>query len=253
MKLDRLLNDFEFILKDKKQFNHLLLGDPCYIKIQDLRVAQINYDGFLVGEIHTLTVVFPDVSEGAYHLTYEPGMIEGIDPLDKLMNQYNMKNANRKEIFQKMLVFGALRNFRVRNLSRGRPLNSSKKETDVFKRNLGILETFLHTKKINKKLSYQILPYGMDRFHCQIDLKNGVRVFIRISSFDCVPKDSFDKISKFLSKEMENKTNKYGVSKTHFYFFQPIYNSAYVGSEGYQKMMIGSIKSLEEFLKGLSN
>lgn len=247
MKIDRLLNEFEFELKDFSQYksSRLNLKEPVYIKILDLRINQINYDGFYQGEISSLTIKFSDYSSDPFHLNYKPGIIKGLDQLDSLINEYNSVE-DKKFVFQKMKLFGENHGFSVRNQTKFTYPQKNKK-TQLFEENFKLLKSFLDTKKLNKKLEYEEI--SGNAFQLVVYLKNKTKIFIRVSSF-VNPIGTFEKIIPFISIDMNKLTNKYGLNQSNFFLFQPDTSIKkneqlkYAGSNPY-----GGIKSLEKFLQ----
>lgn len=249
MKLDRLLDDYEFILKDPSQFKQASLSGPQYIRIKELRIRQINYDGFIQGEISTLSIHFSDSDIlQQYHLHYTPGLIKGLEEFDKIIaDEYNRIGSNQKEVFQKMFKLGDKYNFNVKNEKKF--TYPSKSKTDVFKSNLKKLEEFLIMKKLNQKLSFTLIN---GEFHFDIGLKNGHHVFIRISSYDDNPQVTLEKISPFISKDIQKAIHSFGQQKTHFYFFNPNFHSKSDLAATKSKVLAKSLENLETFLRNKS-
>jgi len=247
MKLNRWLNNFEFELKDFSQYKsaNLNLKEPVFIKILDLRIKQINYDGFYQGEISSLTIKLIDYSSNSFHLNYKTGIIKDLDQLDSLINEYN-KVDDKKFVFQKMKLFGENHGFSVRNEIKFTYPQKNKK-TQLFEENLKLLKSFLDTKKLSKKLEYEEI--NRNAFQFVVYLKNKTKVFIRVSSF-INPIGTFNKIIPFISVDMNELTIKYGFNQSNFFLFQPDISIEkkeqlkYANGNPY-----GGIKSLEKFLQ----
>ena len=215
MKLNRLLNDYEFILTDHSQFAHLKLTGDQYIRISELRVNATNYDRFIVGTISDLTISFSDseqLKDYSYHLNYRPGLIKGLDKLDDLMIQYNTAGENKKAIFQKMVKVGLDFNFKVKNSTKFKSVGKGK--SPEFKKSASQLEKLLKDESI----TFESLK---GEFHYAITPKEGHVVVVRIASYEKLPKDTFDKITGLIQPEINELKEKYKNSYLLFYFLNP--------------------------------
>lgn len=223
LKLDRLLDNYEFKLLNKEpiSYRHPLQnaeGD-VYLKIETLAVGFKSYDNaYKVGRYTHVNCFHPETNDHCHVETYVKGMFANFEEFDLLMEKYNNSPKKQREVFQEIKKLGEKYKIKVVNETayKGSELVNL---NNFMLKNKEMVSSLLHNKKLNQKIKdYQEVKSSF--FNFVITMKNNKKLIIRVSSQFC-DKECFPFLQEKMSHEFDKMKNAYGHSNVIFYFYNP--------------------------------